>query len=235
MEKALGQSCCNLKIAPSQQELLCDAAARVRISGDELEAYLQLLPPDPGGKDLTPEQAKREIGESGVVFGIDEGAVMDLVSRKSYDTEVPFCQANAAAERNTSAKCISFTKEHTGTPLIDQGGREGDYKNLTSSRCKKPEMSLFQERLHEGSRLYGNGTQAGPRHGKERGGEGKNVVYDETGRLVAKIRGKWITSAVRFRCLTVIPLKGTQSSVGNLVLTGCRHYGKHHLRSARQA
>ncbi len=63
-----------------QLALRRDASIDIRISGDEMLAELTVLPAQ-GGKTVSLEDLNRALGESGVVFGIDDAALLQASER----------------------------------------------------------------------------------------------------------------------------------------------------------
>lgn len=62
-----------------------DGKAIVDIRHDDLEAYLTISAPQYGGKNVTLDEAYAEIAKQGVVFGLDDEAIEQLVTHKDYE------------------------------------------------------------------------------------------------------------------------------------------------------
>jgi hypothetical protein len=71
------------KIAPSQQEIEFDASLTVEVSRDGSEAYATMIPPD-GGKPLTLEKAAEILKSNGVVAGIHQKSLQEMITENIY-------------------------------------------------------------------------------------------------------------------------------------------------------
>lgn len=225
LQRALTEQGCYIRIAPSQQEVVLNEQTQVRLSHDEMEAYLMILPPDPNGRELTLEQALAEIREDGVVYGIDESIVQDLLDSKSYFIELGFAKGKPPENGTDGEIIFHFSVEHSGTPVILEEDGKVDYKNLSLFTPVKAGDKLVSRTLAtDGEPGYTvTGRRLEPKRGKEaRLPKGKNVEYDEERlNMFAKINGKVDYIGDTVSVLDCYTVKGDANlSVGNLDFDG---------------
>ena len=118
------------RIAPAQEEYFFGEDISVKITGDESEAYATLLKPESGGAQLDTEGAKEKLAEAGIVFGIDDEALAELLEKRSYDDSVLIAKATRPVDGQNGSLIFHFaTDEKTGRPKELEGGKV-DYKTL---------------------------------------------------------------------------------------------------------
>jgi hypothetical protein len=72
------------KPSPSEAIPPIDAQATVQVTGNKLEASVIISPPQYGGAALTLEQLQVAIAQKGVVFGVDQDRLKNLISNPVY-------------------------------------------------------------------------------------------------------------------------------------------------------
>lgn len=103
-------------IAPFQEEEKVDEQAVINVSNDKLEAYIEFSEAD-GGKELGYDDVVALVQANGIVYGVDNELLKNLVEQKNFGMSVKFAQ---------------------GTPPID--GKDGVIVNkieFTSSQRPK--------------------------------------------------------------------------------------------------
>ena len=126
VEKGSGRA----RIAISQAEHIYGEDINIVVTGDELEASVRLLPPEPNGPVLSIEDAKKKIFEFGVVQGVDEEALAALLSSKEYGEPIVIAKATPPVDGEDGKLIFHFsTDERTGSPREIGGGRV-DYRSL---------------------------------------------------------------------------------------------------------
>ncbi|MGE4484074.1 MAG: DUF342 domain-containing protein [Oscillospiraceae bacterium] len=184
---------CRIKIAPPQEEFYYSAEALVTISGDDMEACLEFLPPEEGGEKMTFDQAVSVISEKGVVYGIDDDIIKKLISEEIYNKKVCFARGIPAQDGIDGEIIFHFEVEHSGTPTIDKDGSV-DYRTLDLFATVKAGEKLAEKKpATQGTPGYTvKGRELKPRNGKEaKLPKGKNIWYDDTQmNAFAKISGR---------------------------------------------
>jgi len=126
VKKAAGR----IKIARSQDEYIYGEELRVVISGDNLQASVTLLAPEAGGEKLSLENAKKKLSEAGVVYGLNEQELTDLLERKNYNKVYVVAKATLPQDGEDGKLLFNFsTDKRTGSPM-EIGGSRVDYRSL---------------------------------------------------------------------------------------------------------
>ena len=126
VEKGSGRA----RIAIFQTEFIYGEDINIVVTGDELEASVRLLPPEPNGPVLSIEDAKRKLIEFGVVQGVDEEALASLLESKEYGEPRLIARATPPVDGEDGKLIFHFsTDERTGSPREIGGGRV-DYRSL---------------------------------------------------------------------------------------------------------
>lgn len=93
----------------------------VRVSSNEMEAYLYLAIPE-DGKDYTIEDLLLLLKENKVVYGILDQSIEDLVRIRAYRREVLVAQGLKAVDGLDGKYDYKFNTNPSGKPLIRQDG-----------------------------------------------------------------------------------------------------------------
>ena len=118
------------KIAPEQKEFVCGEDITVEISENDLEAHARLTPPEPGGASLDLETAKKKLAAAGVVYGIDEIALAEMIETKEYVWSRLIAKATMPEDGLDGKVIFNFSKdERTGRPRETEAGKV-DYRSL---------------------------------------------------------------------------------------------------------
>lgn len=64
------------------------AQAKAYIENHGFQAYLHIVPPAPGGEHISKEDIKRALQEAGVIFGVKESVIDEIVAQPRYDEDV---------------------------------------------------------------------------------------------------------------------------------------------------
>jgi len=118
------------RIAPPQQEHKYGEDITIEINRNESEAWAKLLAPEPGGLPMGLEAAKKKVEAAGVLYGLNEQALKELIGAKVYNEPRLIAEA-AQPEDGENGKLIFHfsTDERTGRPREIGGGRV-DYRSL---------------------------------------------------------------------------------------------------------
>jgi len=118
------------KIAMTQNEHVYGEDLNIVITGDEQEASVRLLAPEPNGPFLELEMAKTKLKEAGVEHGIDIVELTTLLESKEYGEPRVVAKATPPTDGEDGKLIFHFsTDERTGSPREIGGGRV-DYRSL---------------------------------------------------------------------------------------------------------
>lgn len=74
-----------VKIAEAQEEASVDCGVEIIVSEDKMQGFVKLIPPEGNGKLATADAIKQALYSRGVVFGIKEDRIGELVENPVYD------------------------------------------------------------------------------------------------------------------------------------------------------
>ncbi|RKX95650.1 MAG: polymerase [Spirochaetes bacterium] len=87
-----------VKIADFKPEERHNGSVVVEVSDDKMRAYVTLIPPKPGGRDLDIDDVMEALNEKGVVFGIKEDVIRESLEDEVYN--VPILVAEGKMPKN---------------------------------------------------------------------------------------------------------------------------------------
>lgn len=171
------------KIAPHQEELLIDSVLHIYINKTKLEANILLTEPV-GGNMLSTSDIIKGLNEQGVVFGINNEKIEEVVKNNMFNQKVVVAEGKLPVDGNDGKVIYIFDEESkTSRTIIGEDGSI-DYKNLNKIRNVKTGELLAEiipptEGIN-GTDIYGNKIAA------KKGNpvvikKGKNVTESEDG------------------------------------------------------
>jgi uncharacterized protein (DUF342 family) len=181
-----------VKIAESQVEIPIDEEVLIRISQDQMQASIMLLPPE-GGRLLSFEDIVEIIKNSGVVYGIDEESIRKLLANRKYGAETTIAWGKSP-QKGEDAKltfCVDFNKKPK--PKINEDGTVNYHFLDIIENVKKGQILATLTPPTQG--IPGKtvmGDPIAPKPGKTMTmPKGKNVIVSKDGlKLFAAIDGK---------------------------------------------
>jgi len=118
------------QIAVSQTEFIYGEDLSITVEPDETEVSARLLPPEPKGSVLDINTAQTKLKEAGIVNGIDDDALSEMLEKKDYGEPFVVAKATAPVDGDDGKLIFNFsTDERTGSPREIGGGRV-DYRSL---------------------------------------------------------------------------------------------------------
>ena len=216
------------KIAQPQAEIIYGEDMNVVVTGDELEASVRLLEPEPGGSSLSLDDAKRILREADITHGVDEEALSAFLARKEYGE--PFVVARAIPPTDGDDGSLIFhfsTDERTGRPREIGHGRV-DYRSLDLYvPVEKDQLLVTRTEATEGepgTSVRGNPIKQKP--GKEVSmPRGKNIeVNEDKTEMISTCSGmvEFVNNAINVS--NVYTVNGDcDISVGNIDFEGSVH------------
>lgn len=142
----------------------CDAIFVIDVSKDEMQATTTINPPSMGGADVTAEQIVKSIQTQGVLVGISDEKISDIVDAPSYN--VPLVVAEAVVPVNGKDAYIEYNFETDRSKLKAKENRNGqiDFKELNQIQNKVEGEVLARkipaEKGKAGKTLMGNYLEA---------------------------------------------------------------------------
>jgi len=117
-----------VKIAHAQPDLPVDEEMNVRISNDQMQAFITFLPPE-GGKSLLEQDIIRLLKDASVVYGIKFDILKEMVSKKLFEKEILAAQGTAPQNGQDAILKFHIELNKKATPKIDEDGQI-DYRLL---------------------------------------------------------------------------------------------------------
>ena len=77
-------------VAPYQEEEKIDEKVIITISNDRMEAFIEFIPPVGDGNTVSHEDILALIDSNGVVYGVDNNIISELLQQKQYNTRIKF-------------------------------------------------------------------------------------------------------------------------------------------------
>lgn len=118
-----------IKIADTQEEKVIDSVCNVKISKDNMQAYINILPPI-GGEDIKAESIFEALNESGVVFNIKEDIVKAAALEKQYGKEILVAEGMPPKNGRDAELQYHFDTSTEKTLNMDESGKI-DYRELS--------------------------------------------------------------------------------------------------------
>lgn len=106
-----------------------DALMTVDITGQEMEVYVNLTPPQPGGSDLSKDIILSYLRSNKVVFGVLDEAVQSLEDKPVYKVPVLVAQGQKLANGEDAYIQYLFETDRSKIKLEEKNGKV-DYKEL---------------------------------------------------------------------------------------------------------
>lgn len=110
-------------------KLPVDCEISVHIASNGSEAYVTVTPPVNGGAEPAYEEIMSKLRANGVLYGIKEDAVRNIVDNKIYSTRTVVANWTPAVEGVNGEISYRFERSANAAPVEDENGFV-DYKNL---------------------------------------------------------------------------------------------------------
>ena len=170
------------RIAPAQEEYFFGEDILVEIPQYEMEARVKLLPPETGGASIDFSTALEKVQSAGVVHGLDEEALRNVLDEKKYNESIVVAKATMPVDGENGKLVFNFqTDPTTGRPKELEDGKV-DYKSLDLFvPCSEGQLLASRTLATEGTA----GTTVKGKTIKQRPGKnvllpkGKNVIINE--------------------------------------------------------
>ncbi|HYE12589.1 MAG TPA: FapA family protein [Patescibacteria group bacterium] len=212
-----------IKIAGVQEEIKIDSKCDIRLSADNIEAYLFVTSPL-GGKDITAEAIYAALKENKITFGIKDDEIKNIAMNKLYEREIMIAEGIRPIEGD-SAKLEFHFDTNSETKLLENEEGKIDYRELSLIKNVKADQTLVTmipaTEGVPGRNVLGEDIKA--KEGRKLlMPKGKNVVISEDGlHLISSIDGevKIIDDKVHVFALYMVPAN-VDNSTGNIRFIG---------------
>ena len=216
------------KIAMNQAEIIYGEDISITVTGDELEADARLLAPEPNGPPMELAAVKQKLAEAGVIHGIDDAALVELLAAKEYGEPYVVAKATPPSDGEDGKLVFHFsTDERTGAPVEIGGGRV-DYRTLDLFiPVTEGELLVTKTDATEGTPgISVKGSSIKQRPGKETTlPRGKNITFnDERTEIHASCAGmvEFVNNSINVS--SVYKINGDcDMGVGNIDFEGSVH------------
>jgi len=210
-------------IAHAQPEPAVDEEMSVRVSADQMHAFITFLPPE-GGKSLSLRDIKRLLESASVVYGINHDLLHEIVTKKSYEQEILIAQGTPPQNGQDAILSYHIELNKKATPKVYEDGQI-DYRMLdTIENVAKGQLlaSIIPPTSGIAGRTVSN-KEIPAKHGKLANlPKGKNTeITDDKLRLLATIEGKAELLEKKLHVFSVHEVReSVDSSTGNIDFVG---------------
>jgi uncharacterized protein len=201
-----------------------DASMTVDIVDFEMQANAAIQPPGPGGTDVSAEMIINSLKNNGVIHGIKEDVIEDLVDHPRYNTPVPVAEGTRPVN-GADAKIIYNFETDTSKVSIKVTDGKVDYKELNRIENVVEGQVLAKkvprEEGTDGRTVTGKVLPAKPGADVELG-VGKNVRLSDDGlALIADTNGQVLLVNNKVNVEPVYIVQGdVNMKVGNILHLG---------------
>ncbi|MDA3957841.1 FapA family protein [Oceanispirochaeta sp.] len=198
-----------------------DARSTINVSEDEMQAFIEVLEPGPGGSDLTSSDITSFLRNNNVVFGVMEEALIGFEDHPVYNR--PYLIAKGEPPVNGRNASISYLFEQDQSQIKLKHKRDGsvDFKelNLIQNVVKGQPLArkIPPEAGKDGRTVYGKYIPA--KDGSDiQIGLGKNVSITDNGKtVIATSSGQVLLLKGKVTVETVLVIPGdVNASTGNV-------------------
>ena len=205
-------------------EPAADAIFVVDVSSDEMQATATISPPTMGGADVTPEQIKTALAKQGVVAGISDEKIQELVDKPLYNVPCVVAEAVLPVDGKDAYITYNFETDRSKIRAKEAANGQVDFKELNLIQNVVEGQPLAQKMLAEqgkaGKTIYGRYLEA--KNGKDiQLPLGKNVRVDTDGRtILADANGQVLLINDKICVEPIMELDGVNIKTGNITFLG---------------
>lgn len=118
------------RVAPYNRNTVNDATITVNISDDEMEAYIYVIPPGPGGADVSADQIEYFLQNNQVKFGFDRQRALDFQDTPVYKTEYLIASGKKPQNGHDAYIQYNFETDPNTLQLKEGQGGQIDFRDL---------------------------------------------------------------------------------------------------------
>ncbi len=198
-----------------------DARPTVEVSQDEMEAYINVAEPGPGGADLTSSDITSFLRNNNVVFGILEDALIQFEDHPVYNQPYLIARGEQAVNGRNASISYLFEVDPSQVKLKQKSDGTVDFKelNLIQNVVKGQPLArkIPPEAGKDGRTVYGKYIPA--KDGSDiQIGLGKNVSITDNGKtVIASASGQVLLLKGKITVETVLVIPGdVNAATGNV-------------------
>ncbi len=198
-----------------------DARPTVDVSDDDMQAFIEVQEPGPGGADLTSSDITSFLRNNNVVFGVIEDALTSFEDHPVYNSPYLIAQGEAPVNGRNASISYLFEEDPSQVKLKQKSDGTVDFKelNLIQNVVKGQPLARKNppEAGKDGRTVYGKYIPA--RDGSDlQIGLGKNVSITDNGKtVIATASGQVLLLKGKITVETVLVIPGdVNASTGNV-------------------
>ncbi len=198
-----------------------DARVSVDVSDDEMQAFIEVQEPGPGGADLTSSDITSFLRNNNVVFGVDETALTNFEDHPVYNRPYLIAKGEPPVNGRNASISYLFEQDPSQVKLKQKSDGTVDFKelNLIQNVVKGQPLArkIPPEAGRDGRTVYGKYIPA--RDGTDiQIGLGKNVSITDNGKtVIATASGQVLLLKGKVTVETVLVIPGdVNASTGNV-------------------
>lgn len=212
-----------IKIAEPQEKKMINSECTVKLSNDNMKAYINITKPI-GGADITEEAIYEALKISGVIFNIKESEIKNAAAMKIYDREILAAEGIEPQAGKDAVLTYHFDISNERSIKIDNDGKI-DYHELSLIKNVKTGQKLVTLTPNTEGKPGKNvkGAEVPGRDGKKLAlPKGKNVDVSEDGfELIAAVDGEVKVIDGKVNVFSVYEVKhNVDNSTGNVRFNG---------------
>jgi hypothetical protein len=214
-----------VKVADFEHRPENDSMVTMEIGEGEMKAYMQVLPPGPGGCDITLENCVSLLKQHRVYHGIKEDLIQEFVDKPVYKEKVEVAEGTKPIDGRDAYIQYNFETDQTRIRLREGSNGRVDFKELNIIQNVVQNQPLARkippEDGTEGKTLTGKMIPA--RSGKDIAlPVGNNVHVGESGdTIIADINGQVIIAGGKVNVEPVYTVDGDVNlKTGNIIFLG---------------
>ena len=219
-----------MRMGEAKLKPFAEAGAKVEVSDDNMKAFVTLLPPKPGGRDLEIADVVYELKKEDIVYGIKEDAIREALQMEKYNE--PFVAAAGDPPlHGKNAQIVYHVRTEKKVVLKEDANGKVDYKDLDLIENVVVGQLLAEKTPPEkgkyGRDLFNQMLEA--KDGQDIPlNQGKGTILSEDKmKLTAEVNGQVIFAEDRLSVETVYRISGDVSMrtgnvtfLGSIVITG---------------
>ncbi|WP_168203406.1 FapA family protein [Oceanispirochaeta crateris] len=198
-----------------------DARITVEVTEDEMQAFIEVMEPGPGGADLTSSDITSFLRNNNVVFGILEEALTSFEDHPVYNKPYLIAKAEPPVNGRNASISYLFEQDASHVKLKQKSDGSVDFKelNLIQNVVKGQPLArkIPPEAGKDGRTVYGKYIPA--KDGTDlQIGLGKNVSITDNGKtVIATASGQVLLLKGKVTVETVLVIPGdVNASTGNV-------------------
>ena len=219
-----------VRMGEAKLKPFAEAGAKVEISDDNMKAFVTLLPPKLGGRDLEVADVIYELKKEDIVYGIKEDVIKEALEKEKYNE--PFvAAAGDPPVHGKNAQIVYHVRTEKKVVLKEDAAGKVDYKDLDLIENVVVGQLLAEKTPPEkgkyGRDLFNQMLEA--KDGQDIPlNQGKGTILSEDKmKLTAEVNGQVIFAEDRLSVETVYRISGDVSMrtgnvtfLGSIIITG---------------